>query len=52
MKSIKEAEIVEGTRVLVRTDWNVPIKDGEVIDVSRIEASLETINYILERKHH
>lgn len=41
---------MEGTRVLVRTDWNLPMKDGEVIDVSRIEASLETINYILEKK--
>lgn len=49
IKSIKEAEIVEGTRVLVRADWNLPIKDGEVIDTSRIEASLETINYILDK---
>lgn len=49
MKSIEEAEIIEGTRVLVRVDWNLPIKDGVVLDTSRIEASLKTINYIIER---
>lgn len=49
MKSIQEANIIEGTRVLVRADWNVPIKDGVVLDNSRIEASVKTINYILER---
>ena len=49
MKSIQEANIIEGTRVLVRVDWNVPVKDGAVLDNSRIEASVKTINYILER---
>lgn len=49
MKSITEANIIEGTRVLVRVDWNTPIKDGKVLDSSRIEASLKTINYILEK---
>jgi len=36
-----------GTRVLVRVDWNVPVKDGVILDNSRIEASVKTINYIL-----
>ncbi|MFA6269698.1 MAG: phosphoglycerate kinase [Candidatus Paceibacterota bacterium] len=49
IKLITEAEIIEGTIVLVRTDWNVPVKDGQVLDTSRIEASLKTINYILEK---
>lgn len=49
MKSIEEAEIMEGTRVLLRVDWNLPIKDGVILDNSRIEASVKTINYILEK---
>ena len=49
MRSIKEADIIAGTIVLVRTDWNVPIKDGVILDTSRIEASLQTINFALDK---
>lgn len=49
IKSIAEANIMEGTIVLVRTDWNVPVKDGVVLDTSRIEATLPTINFALSR---
>jgi len=49
IKSIEEAEIMEGTRVLLRVDWNLPIKDGVILDNSRIEATVKTINYILEK---
>jgi 3-phosphoglycerate kinase len=49
MKSIEEADIVPGTLVLVRTDWNLPIKDGKILDTARLAASTETINYILKK---
>src|SRR3990167_10956287 len=50
MKSIEQAEIIEGTIVLIRTDWNLPLdKEGEVLDTSRIELSLKTINFCLEK---
>ncbi|HEY4480239.1 MAG TPA: phosphoglycerate kinase, partial [Candidatus Paceibacterota bacterium] len=56
MKSIEEAEIIEGTIVMVRVDWNEPLdrfganpKDVRVLDTSRIEASAETINFILNK---
>ena len=40
---------VRGKRVIVRTDYNVPVKDGKVEDDKRIVASLPTVNYLLEK---
>ena len=46
-KTIKDIE-VNGKRVLVRCDFNVPLKEGRITDDIRIVSALPTINYLRE----
>jgi phosphoglycerate kinase len=40
---------VEGKKVLIRVDFNVPMQDGLITDDNRIIAALDTINYVLNQ---
>ncbi len=48
-KSVEDIEIVAGTRVLVRCDFNVPLKDGVITSDKRIVEALPTIKYLLSK---
>lgn len=39
---------VKGKKVLLRCDFNVPVKDGKILDDSKIIASLRTINHLIK----
>ena len=50
MKSITTAPALKGKRVLVRVDYNVPLKGNRILDTRRIESSYKTIDFILKKK--
>lgn len=47
MKTIKDFDL-EGKKVIIRVDFNVPMKDGIIEDDTRIKESVKTIKYALE----
>ncbi len=49
MQSISKLSKLTGERVIVRVDYNVPLKGNKILDTRRIDASYETVTVILKK---
>lgn len=50
IKSIRDFKDLKGKKVLLRTDFNVPIKNGKILDEYKIMKQLPTIHFLLRNK--
>jgi len=50
LKRVQDINITEGSTVLVRVDYNVPMKDGKVSDDTRIRETEKTVKYLVSKK--
>mgnify|MGYP000870683891 CR=1 FL=1 len=47
MKSIKEEKNLNGKKILLRLDLNVPLDNGKIIDATRIDKILPTLKFLI-----
>jgi len=50
MRSIKILKDLKNKKILVRVDFNVPIKNGKILDDFRLKAAMSTIKYLKKKK--
>lgn len=49
LRTLKKIRNLKGKRVLLRTDFNVPLKNGKVVESYRLEQTVPTLNYLTKR---
>ena len=49
MKKIEDLENLEQKKVLIRLDLNVPLKNNQITDATRIEKILPTLNFLIKK---
>ena len=49
MRSVSELTNLRGKKIILRLDLNVPLKNGEIIDTTRIDKVLPTIEFLLKQ---
>ena len=50
MRSIKKEKYLNNKKVLLRLDLNVPLKNGKIIDTTRIDKILPTLNFLVQQE--
>ena len=50
MKKIEDLDDLNNKKVLLRLDLNVPLKDGKILDTTRIDKILLTLNFLIKKK--
>ena len=50
MKYIKDQKNLNGKKILLRLDLNVPLKNGKITDQTRIDKILPIIKFLIEKK--
>ncbi len=49
IKSLLDLNFKEGQRVILRTDWNVPLQNDLILNNAKIDASRETIDFLIKK---
>ena len=50
IKQLEKNRNIEGKRVLLRVDFNVPLNEGSITETSRIQKVLPTIKSLIDKK--
>lgn len=50
LPTVKDIKNLKGKRVVLRLDFNVPIKNGKIVETMRIDRAMPTVEYLIKKK--